>query len=386
MKYLLTITLIVFSTLLFSQMELPHEKAVSVFESGDMEKGVNMMRKVVEKNPNQQNWEILVNMYYARFLKTSENKTKAIADAIMEGLVTRKKKIVVVASIDYFIDLMNVCREISLYYQSERASQLLRTFLVDSRPDTAITENAEEEFKKAEKFFSKKDFNNCKIHYLKAIEYQPDYYSATIYLGDSYWYLKQMDSAIYYFKKGIAMQPNMLEPRKYLVDALNYNKQYKEAKKECLDALYIYPDVGMLMRLVDLYYEEGKSFQKRWIKRGCTVNSVDSKTQKVKDKFWKIYKNAQDEIKIYCDSNGIITKPNTLTKSKYMEVYSWEKMLNSKKELPEEFAFAKKMQDAGYLDCYVLFSLFHYDLYPQYTEFVKDNKERIFIYIETFLT
>ena len=60
-------------------------------------------------------------------------------------------------------------------------------------------------------------------------------------------------------------------------------------------------------------------------------------------------------------------------------------MLANSELSTEELTFAKKMANLGYLDCYVFISEFHFDLYSQYENFARDNKERIKIYIEKYL-
>ena len=44
------------------------------------------------------------------------------------------------------------------------------------------------------------------------------------------------------------------------------------------------------------------------------------------------------------------------------------------------------MKEAGYLDCYVFISAFHYDHFEQYKDFSENNEDRIKTYIEDYLT
>jgi hypothetical protein len=113
---------------------------------------------------------------------------------------------------------------------------------------------------------------------------------------------------------------------------------------------------------------------------------MGSSQPKTTDPAWMYYQKAKDEIKSYCDSTGIIVKDCPLTQSKYMEVYAWEKMLKSAPTVPANLAFAKKMADAGYLDCYIFISVFHFDLYDQYADFVMHNMDRVKKYVDTYLT
>jgi len=385
MRQLIALLIIIQLSPAFGQNSKQVEKAIKTFNSGKIDKAITSMEKITVKDPTDDNWNMLVNMYHERYEYAKQNSTNAIIAAMGRSMGANMKHKGYTSSSICFNDLISKCREASLYSQSSRASQLLRNYFVDYAPDTMISEEAQKEYDTAEEFFANKDYNNSKVHYQKALASQPNFYKATIYLGDSYWYLDNMDSAIFFFRKGIAMNPDLLEPRKYLVDALGYSKKDEEAKKECLNAIFIYPDQSMYTKYSDLLKREGKKINKHWTKRGCEINNIRWTETKTKDPTWTAYQNAENEIKAYCDSSGVIVKPNTLTKSKYLEVYAWEKMLTSSTQLPEELTFAKEMADQGFLDCYVFISVFHFDLYDQYADFVKENKGRIKTYIETYL-
>lgn len=46
---------------------------------------------------------------------------------------------------------------------------------------------------------------------------------------------------------------------------------------------------------------------------------------------------------------------------------------------------ARKMQKDGYLDCYVLVSLYHYDFYSQYLDFSTKYKDKIAEYYKKYI-
>lgn len=386
MKRLITLLILFIQlTPTFGQTDKKVEKAIKIFNSGKIDKGIAMMEKIKKRNPSNDNWDMLINMYYHRYEYAKQNLTNALVVAVGENMGAKMKHEAYTSPNICFEDLVTKCREGSLYSESTKSSQLLRNFFIDYVPDSAISEKAKEEFDTAENFFGKKDYNNSKKYYQNALSIEPNFYKATIYLGDSYWYLNNMDSAIYYFRKGIAMNPDLLEPRKYLVDALGYSKKNEEAKKECINAIYIYPDQSMFMKYADLVNREGKTFNKHWVKRGCEINSVRRKEAKTKDPIWLKYQEAESKIIQYCDSSGVIMKANSLTDAKYLEVYSWQQMLRDSTQLTDELIFAKEMADKGFLDCYIFISAFHFDIYDQYLDFVKNNKDRIRTYMETYL-
>lgn len=387
MKKIITFLLVFLMIPAFSQNEKKIKKAVKTYNEGKVEKGISMMQKITYSDNSSKNWNMLVTMYYYRYIQAKENNSNEISKLLMQSLTSEDNTFEISYSdVDAaFNDLINKSREACLNSESTTASQFIRNLLVDEIPDSNVVDEALEVYEKAEKLFMAKDYKNAKILYLQAKKIKPDFYKATIYTGDCFWTLEDMDSAIYYFKEGIAMQPNLLEPRKYLVDAFAFNKQDEEAKKECYNALFLYPDESMFVKYADLVENNNKKFNKHWIKRACWPNSMEYTGNQTTDKNWSIYQNAKNDIKDFCDSNGIINKPTNLTKSKYLEVYSWEKMLSTTSNLPDELLFAKKMSDKGYLDCYVFLSCFQYDFFPQYLDFVKENKNRIIYYIENFL-
>ena len=78
----------------------------------------------------------------------------------------------------------------------------------------------------------------------------------------------------------------------------------------------------------------------------------------------------------------------TETSYRYLEVNSWRNFLEENEDnLPQLFRFAQKMDQEDYLDCYVFFSFFHLDIYPQFKDFMSEEKNRLKMknFIQTFL-
>jgi tetratricopeptide (TPR) repeat protein len=383
MKSLFSIAFVLFSVLVYAQD--PVKDAVDEFKKGEIDKGIKMMNKIVEEDGSNDNWSLLVDMYYYRWDYAKNVASGNLAALIGKTMGADMKEVKYASPATCYEDMIKACLAANNYSQSPRASQIVRTHFIDHNPDTLVTEKAVKEFDTAEDFFEKKDYAKAKQHFLAAIKIDPGYYKATIYAGDMYWYLEDMDSACYYFRKGIAMQPTLLEPRKYLVDALGFQKKNADAFKECLEAIYIYPDQSMFMKMADLVKRNGKKFNLHWIKRGTLANSMVNETKKTNDKTWQLYVDAKKDVEGYCSKEGLLMPSNSVTPTPYLEVYSWEKMLKNSKSLPNEMRFAEQMMKDGYLDCYVLLSMNTQLLYGQYKHFVANNKEKIKKYIETYL-
>lgn len=361
-------------------------KAIEVFNNGKIGKGIAMMESALKKDQTDQHWDILVNMYAQRYDFAQIKLEDQLAAA-------QKKDPDAVLSEDAyapldraFMDLVKVSREAGLNSQSGVASETLRTLFIEENPDTNLSEETLTAFYKAESFYAEEEFKKAKKHYKEALALESKAYNATLYLADSFWYLKELDSAIFYFKQCADQYPAHLDPQKFLVEVLLEKGREDEAEATCLQALLQYPDPGLILSLETLVEKRRKRFNLHWIPRGCEINQVDGNQARGTESVWSHYHAAKREILPYCDESGIITQKNDLTKTKYMEIYSWEKMLKEAKKLPKELVFAKKMQNDGYLDCYVFLSLFHFDLYPQYEHFSAHHADRIKTFIDKYLT
>ncbi|MBK6524237.1 MAG: hypothetical protein IPG07_00995 [Crocinitomicaceae bacterium] len=102
---------------------------------------------------------------------------------------------------------------------------------------------------------------------------------------------------------------------------------------------------------------------------------------------WDTYRGCKKKISKYCSEDGII-EPNPDTEDKYLEVYSYSTMLEEhENELPEYMRFGYKMMEEGYLECYVFFSMFHVDIYPQFKDYMsfEANQVKTIEYIEKYL-
>ena len=125
--------------------------------------------------------------------------------------------------------------------------------------------------------------------------------------------------------------------------------------------------------------KKGKQFNRGWISRELLPKQESPVT--TKDPLWKHYLDAKRSFDTsYYDAKTGLIKPNPLTTQKYVEVYCWEQLL---KNTPQtEFKEARKMQEKGYLDCYVLFSLYHIDVLDQYKHLAQTDRAHLRSYID----
>ncbi len=277
--------------------------------------------------------------------------------------------------------------------EAYQSSVFIRTMNVDVEVDSNVSKKALKYFSEAEAEFANKNYNNAATLYKRACEEQPDFYKAHMYLGDCYYATKNYTDAIISFKAARDKFPFLLEPRKYLIDAYGKTYLYDKCVDEAVQTMLIYPDLSMLQKLEDAAYMDHRKVDIKWTPRAVLPNVVEKKGLHDINSYtdgddtvvlapWIAYTAALEKISSFCDTNGIVIKPTGLTRSKYLEVYSWEEML--KNSIDPALDEARRMQKLGYLDCYVLVSCFHYDFYNQYRDFVTNNKDRVVAYFKTF--
>jgi tetratricopeptide (TPR) repeat protein len=268
------------------------------------------------------------------------------------------------------------------------SSILLRSEKVVINVDSNITDEAYAFYKQGERAFSNRNYHEAAEFYQKAIEEQPNYYKARLYLGDAYYFKQDYIKAIQKFNIAKEEFPYMLEPRKYLVDAYYKEGLYDKSLQEAIETFTIYPDASMKIKLRDVVAIKGKKIAIKWTQRKCFPNKIvkqgvlDYTTAMDDLNGWPAYKAAKEKVEAFCDEKGLISK-NDITRTRYLEVYSWEELL--KNDQSPELDEARKMQEMGYLDCYVFITCFHQDIYEQYQDFALNNKGKIIRYFNTFI-
>ncbi len=386
-------------------------------QSGDLEKRLKKVDGLIEKNKLEKAGErlegILVDYsYYGKGwdllskIRRKEWQDSQSMDSFMKGAFTvtvegggdkesdelanslvsllNEMRPSLVAYDTYIYTLrMATLKSNTAYY----SAILLRNEKVVVVVDTNLTEKASAYFEEGEKAFHNKNYHKAALNYQKAVEEQPNFYKARLYLGDSYYFTGDYMEAIEKFKLAKDQFPNMLEPRKYLVDAYAKEGLYPNCLEEAIRAFTVYPDISMYAKLKDAAVLSGKNIELEWTQRACFPNTMKSTHSQIliedEKSAWFYYQSSKVKLKEYCDENGKVSKENGWTKAKYLEVFSWEQMIEHSAE--DELLEAKKMQELGYLDCYVLVTCFHQDFYNQYTDFAVNNEEKIIEYFNAFI-
>lgn len=382
-----------------SEMKV-YKKCEKLFKKEKYQEAAELFEPIVVNHPEECNvWPVLIKYRYAQYqtakkhfrksgqitITTSKNtSTKKMAEELMNSL----QSILNYTSIEF--KYIGTLKSAALKCESNSTIEIyLRMATIDKlyNPDTAISSEAWEFCAQAEQYFAAKDYDESIKYFKKALALEPDFKQAMVHLGDCYYMQKRYEKSAEYFRQAANKWPKLLDAQKYLTDALMNNGDFEEARDAAIEGIKRYPDSYMFMKYASATKEMEAEIDKGWVPRQVAVSKYKNTHYLIASKpsySWNVYSDAKNDIGAYCDSiTGIIHTANTFTSSPYLEVYSWEKMLKSADK--EEFAFAREMQEKGYLDCYVLLSLFHVDLYDQQQDFVSKNPEKVKEYMEMLM-
>lgn len=260
----------------------------------------------------------------------------------------------------------------------DSTSHFLREFLVDSLDlDWGAPEEAQELFEQGVFLFKEKNYVAAAKQMEQAVDVYPNYFKARMKLAETYYYMNKDSSANQQFKYLIHQFPDRPEPFEKISDHLYELGLYEDAIAAIIDAISIYPEHSYFKSLQQIALKKGVVFNSQWIKRDVFPLQSSTKYEEIiaKEKTaWWQYQSVKSGVVSLYDSVGLL-QPNDKTKEPYLEVYAWKKMLNNTGR--DTLLFARAMEKIGYLDCYVLITLFHQDLYMQYKDFSRNNKEKI---------
>jgi len=262
--------------------------------------------------------------------------------------------------------------------EADSASTYLREFLVDTlNVDSNINTNAIEKYEEGIAEYDDGNIIEAIKLFKKALNIEPNYFSALLKLGDSYYKINKDTSAMRQYYTASILRPNRPEPFKRLAIAYSNQGNYTEAAAKIIEAIMVYPEPSYMQLLKQFVQKTGQDFNTQWIQREVypitTLHVYEEIIVDDKSPWWH-YQAAKQKVYSYFNAQGIVL-PNDITRERYIEVYGWKKMLNNSS--PSKFLFAREMDRLGFLDCYVLISLFHQDVYTQFTDLAKYQPEKI---------
>jgi hypothetical protein len=278
-------------------------------------------------------------------------------------------------------------REATLRSRSVRADANLRALFFTYEPDTVRVDTADITlYTTAYESINQGKLEEGKILLDSLIQAYPTSYNVNMSYYLYHYFKEEADSAKFYLKKSIELFPDVIEPRENLAKILFGEGNIYRAREQVEVMFSLYQGQDMKSYLSEVLFLEDKKLNDRRINRPVFPNQIGIDTKLQKD-HWADYQEAKLKVSPFTESTGLI-KENDITKTKYLEIYSWQRMLDkNRNEKPEELAFAYEMEEEGLLDCYVFFSNFHIDFAAQTEHFSrsKENRERMISFVNTYL-
>lgn len=358
-------------------------KVNKYFEKKKYAEAIDLLEPIVlSHKKNKDYWTTLCRLYAAKYNASKLNFTVTTDSKDAESSKLINELMSLMNGAGEHKEYINIMRKATLLCGNlEIVGAMLRVEVIDSRyaVDTNISEKGKKNFKMAETYFSQRDMMNAIKYYKKALDADPDYYKAYLYLGDAYYLNKEYEEAETIFQECSDSFPDLVEPIKYYYDVMYMQGEYKKAYELALRGLMVCPDIGMQLKFDAVCTQLDKSYKQHWMSRNYFPNKIKGRNSEIESEPWKYYRDALDSIRPYADTLTGLLRPNPLTKTKYPEEYCWSYMLEKSES---KFEFARQMKAKGMLDCYVLFSLFHVDIYDQFKDLSKCNPQKLKKYIE----
>lgn len=397
---LLVFVLISFSG--YAQMDKKNQKKLRKVEKLYKKKKYHdagvLTKEIINAYPINENlWQIYNQVMYANYSTTQSLfsnlsiTVKGSEDAEAAGLKSSLEYLFVKPKYDYYN---------AIYYSAmctpynSRSSSMLRNMHIDTRyyDGSKVSTESKDLFALGEEEFVAKNFQKAIEYYQKAYDADTGNYKALLYVGDSYFAMEYFGQAAVYFRQAMQKQPLLNEPIKYLADALQKKGEYSQALEVCKQSLLVYPEETVMIQIHNLLEEQNSNMDTRrnWILRLAPANTVIDTNHR--EPFfeellhYQHYVDAKDGADEVYDDNGIRKADVALSNEKYLEVYSWRKMLEATagEEIPA-LDYARQMEAEGMLAPYLFISLFNVDCYSQYRDFVDNNKELAMRYINEYL-
>jgi hypothetical protein len=381
-----------------SKKELRKLKRKKEFEESLMDENANGNLSNAEKNPIKAK-QIITSKETTQDKEDAnlESSRVSIADVIApseEGFKptkTRRKKnqekrlnnLMKFAAMDekyYQHLLLMACRKATLFCTyADSASAYLCSYHYDTLNAKVLhKQEAADKLAEGDDAFAELDYENALINYNAAMTIDPKWYDAYLRMGEAYIKLHQDSLGQVYYITAKTINPNSPNADFKMAQYYYAKGKFNEALEHTLNAILIYPQSQYFEMIEHIALKVGKVFQNQWLPRQVYPLTTRNKFEDIvvdKESPWFWYQAAKQEFGSYANFDGTM-RFNELSNEPYLETCAWLKMLDSS-VVKTDFTFAKNMRKIGYLDCYILISLFHADIYPQFAHFVKNNPQKV---------
>jgi TPR repeat len=317
------------------------------------------------------------------FEKTKSKNEKLAAKLleIQNGYASMDTKVYVNA-------LIASARQSTLWVEyADSASKFLREYLIDTQISRHIWKDSAITFlESGDEHLDNKEFEEALTDYNTAMMVEPTMVNIYLKMGDAYMHLGEDSMGNIYYKTAVSLDTTSPNVHYHLAQFHFKRGDFQKALYSVVDAILIYPDKMFFDMIKEIANKTAHDFNSQWVPRFVYPISTKNKFEElvVDDKNpWFYYQAAKSDYASYANENGIM-RFNELTNEKYLEVACFLRMLDSTKDV-KELQFARNMRKIGFLDCYVLVSLFHYDLYAQYKDLVHTDSKKVATYLYMLL-
>lgn len=100
---------------------------------------------------------------------------------------------------------------------------------------------ASQSIQAGDKAFARGDYEEAKARYAEAVKTEPNNYFAVLFLGNTYFALKQWDDSIVWFSRAAEINPNIELAHRWWGDALIGQGKPRESRDKFIDALVAEP-------------------------------------------------------------------------------------------------------------------------------------------------
>jgi tetratricopeptide (TPR) repeat protein len=122
---------------------------------------------------------------------------------------------------------------------------------------------ADQAMRAAEAAFARRDFEEAIRNYSKVLEYDPKNYGAVLFIGDSYFAMKNWDKAGEWYQKAIDLNPNKETAHRYYADLLLKNGEVEKSRTRFIQAVVAEPYNPITWRALQAWATANKLQLKR---------------------------------------------------------------------------------------------------------------------------
>lgn len=243
----------------------------------------------------------------------------------------------------------------------------------------------EKALREGEAFFGRGEYDKAFTAYEKAYKIDPKNYEAVLFMGDSLYAAKKYKESEAWFAKAVALDPNREAAYRYWGDALMHQKKLLEARDKFVEAFISEPFSRMtLERLAHWAEEAGEPLAPTGI---VPPGNEPVGDLKIDEKLLKA-ENGTIHWKLYNAARGAQSLADAGKKQRYTlakEAAAWRKVAEAarrdikagKLKTPDQSLLNLiKIDDAGFLEPYLLIFRTHEDFGEDFFEYREKNRDK----------